>query len=176
MGRHEYFICAWMVSNRPSCLTRKIKNMTGKITTIKRKANGIWRRSVWDRPFQFFQYDENKKELCFCHYGNVSKSAPSKFTAAWARSLPTIIVLLPTLMVTRASKCPAKKLPSPKVTLLPTCQYTFLACAPFMKMKEVEVAVMTVVAVWKMNCESRSPLPSRVSVAAEIPNVPELEQ
>jgi hypothetical protein len=63
-----------------------------------------------------------------------------------------------------------------RVALEPICQNTLAALAPFWRMKEVAVAVVRVVAAWKIHWLLASPCPSSVSVLAEMANVPAAEQ
>jgi hypothetical protein len=58
----------------------------------------------------------------------------------------------------------------PRVAELPTCQKTLQACAPFVRMTELEAAVINVEPALKIKTDEVSPRPSRVS-APVIPRV-----
>ena len=57
---------------------------------------------------------------------------------------------------------PAKLLVTPRVAELPTCQYTWQACAPFSKTTLLDVAVVKVEPAWNIKIELGSPPPLRV--------------
>ena len=101
---------------------------------------------------------------------------PSKETAAIASPRPTMLDDVPYVIDTCARMVPTKLLDPPIVALVPTDQYTFLANAPFCRIKEVAPAVIMVVEVWKIHCGSALFKPFKVSVAADIVSWPDAEQ
>jgi len=62
-----------------------------------------------------------------------------------------------------AMMIPAKAVFVPSVALLPTCQKTFAARAPLIKMTWLLEAVIRVEPIWKIKTESVFPCPSKVT-------------
>lgn len=80
--------------------------------------------------------------------GGIVISEPlAKVTAAMARPRPRIVEVEPYVIDTFASILPTKLLEYEIVALVPTDQYTLAARAPFLRIKEVAVLVVTVVPV-----------------------------
>ena len=108
--------------------------------------------------------------------GNAIVDPPANETAAPARPRPVIVDDDPYEIDACARMVPTKLLDAPIVALVPIAQYTLDGTAPFWRMNEVAVAVVRVVAVWKIHCGLTIFLPFNVSVAAEIMNFPDAEQ
>jgi hypothetical protein len=88
----------------------------------------------------------------------------SRLTApVLASSLPWIVAAVLAVIVARAMIVPTKRVPVPKVAEEPTCQNTLHACAPLMSCTLVFEAVISVLAIWKMNTASGSPCASSVT-------------
>ena len=68
----------------------------------------------------------------------------------------------------RASTVPTKVVVEPKVALLPTCQKTLQAWAPLTSDTTLEEAAPSVLPAWKMNTESGSSCPSRITVPVKL--------
>ena len=83
--------------------------------------------------------------------GSVIVDPLSKDTAAIAKPRPTTVDDEPYVIDTLARIVPTKLLDAPIVALVPSAQYTFDARAPFSRMKDVEVDVVSVVAVWNIH-------------------------
>ena len=78
-----------------------------------------------------------------------------------ASALPFSVAPLVNVMEARAITFPVIVVPVPSVAELPTCQKTFLAWAPPMRLT-LPAAVVSVDPIWKMKTAFGSPLPSRV--------------
>jgi hypothetical protein len=87
----------------------------------------------------------------------------SRVTAPfWAMTLPSTEASVVRVMSVSARMLPTKVVEVPRVAELPTVQKTLQACAPFSRITELEDAVVSVEAAWKMNTALGSPPPSRV--------------
>ena len=99
------------------------------------------------------------------HDGVVMVSASSVTAPLRAKTRPTIVVPVSTVMLCIANTEPWKLDPLPRVAELPTCQKTLHACVPLIRLTWLADAVVSVlVAAWKTNTALGSPPPSSVSV------------
>ena len=93
----------------------------------------------------------------------------SSVTAAVrARSRPSTIAPVVTVMEAKARMFPLNTEPVPKVAELPTCQKTLAALAPPLKITCRPDVVTRVEAIWKMNTAFASPWASSVRSPEEI--------
>ena len=101
---------------------------------------------------------------------------PANVTSACATKRPSTSVLLSTEIPVPANTLPTNEDDVPRANDEPTFQYTFAGLAPFLRMKDVDVPVVTVVAVLKINWALESPSPSKVNVEVVKTKLPESEQ
>src|SRR6476469_10006343 len=85
---------------------------------------------------------------------------PSDTAPFRARARPIRFALSTSVMLVRARMFPFHCEAVPMVAELPTCQYTFFACAPLMRM--MLPAVVSPVPAWKTKVAFGSPPPSRI--------------
>jgi len=91
-----------------------------------------------------------------------------------ASTAPSTVAPVVSVMDVNAMTVPRREEPVPSVAELPTCQKTWQASAPLTRVTLLELAVTSVLAIWKMKTASGSPAASSVSVPV-IPNVPSSE-
>ena len=93
------------------------------------------------------------------------KLAPDNTTAPFlASNLPSIVAVVFIVMEVNASMFPLNEVPLPMVAELPTCQVTFLAWAPPLRITFPPAPPMVVKsdAIWKIHTAFASPCASRV--------------
>jgi hypothetical protein len=99
---------------------------------------------------------------------NVSQGRPivpelAMLTAVFAMAQPLILAPTPTAMELPARMEPSRTLLAPRAAAVPSTQIMFCAFAPPVRMTEVSAAVVKVVTAMKINSESASPSPSKVT-------------
>jgi hypothetical protein len=80
-----------------------------------------------------------------------------------ARTRPSTVAPVVSVMLCSARMVPRKLDPVPSVAELPTCQKTLQACAPFVKLTTLPDAVVSVEPAWNTNTALALPPPSSVS-------------
>ncbi len=91
---------------------------------------------------------------------------PVQVTAVCANARPFKEALVPRLMAVPAKTVPTNDDEAPVVSVVPICQKTFFAKAPPERTMEVDDAVDTDVAAWKIHTSVE--LPVRVKIPAVI--------
>jgi hypothetical protein len=98
------------------------------------------------------------------HEGGEIESASRVTAPLRARTAPDTVTPDVTVMELNARMVPVKPESVPSVAELPTCQYTLQACAPFVRLTWLAVAVVSDEPAWKMKTALGSPCPSSVRV------------
>jgi hypothetical protein len=80
-----------------------------------------------------------------------------------ARTRPSIVTPVVTVMLVRARIVPRKVEPVPSTAELPTCQKTWQDWAPLISLTWLDDAVVSVEPAWKTKTASGSPPPSSVT-------------